>query len=201
MMNARLDELDVAKGIGMILVVLGHLEPGTYLMRFIYSFSLFLFFTCSGIIGARYEMRSLLSILHSNYKRLIIPYLFWVSVSNSIDVILGRIDIIQAVQNILFFNANVGWNAALWFLIALFWVDSMCAFVITFYKIIQAIVFIATLGFCFLFAKYKIILPFGFYTVPVAMIFWLLGYWFKISGVYNKFINSCNIEYLIIWGG
>ena len=63
MMKTRFEELDVAKGIEIILVVLGHVEPGKYLMRFIYSFSLFLFFACSGIISTRYHVRNFSTIL------------------------------------------------------------------------------------------------------------------------------------------
>lgn len=52
--NSAIDrtiEIDVLKGIGIILIVMGHLEPGTYLMRWLYSFHLFLFFSCSGFLG------------------------------------------------------------------------------------------------------------------------------------------------------
>lgn len=34
----RINEIDIMKGIGIMLIVLGHLEPGAYVMRFIYSF-------------------------------------------------------------------------------------------------------------------------------------------------------------------
>lgn len=42
--------IDVLKGIGIILVVLGHLNPGIYLETWIYSFHMFLFFFLSGHI-------------------------------------------------------------------------------------------------------------------------------------------------------
>ena len=61
--NKRLEELDIAKGIGIVLIVLGHLEPSTYLMRFVYSFHLFLFFVCSGFVGKRYEERKTTNII------------------------------------------------------------------------------------------------------------------------------------------
>lgn len=204
MMNSRLEELDVAKGIGIILVVLGHLEPGTYLMRFLYSFSLFLFFTCSGMLGVRYEKRNFLSILLSNCKRLLVPYFLFAVVSNAIDIAIGRIDVIQAGQNILFLNANVGWNAALWFLVALFWADSLCAVIIKLWKPLQVVVFITAIVLWNTFAELRLALPFGVYTVPVAMTFWLLGYWFRTYGFYDslKNLNACNkLFYLGAWGG
>lgn len=49
----RFDELDIMKGIDIMLIVFYHLESGTYIMRFVYSFHLFLFFVCSGFVGKR----------------------------------------------------------------------------------------------------------------------------------------------------
>ena len=116
--NKRIEELDIIKGIGIVLIVLGHLEPGIYLMKYLYSFHLFLFFVCSGYIGVRYEKRKFAEILKENIKRLLLPYIFWSLISQFIDFFVGKIDILQAISNVFLLNANVGWNAALWFLVS-----------------------------------------------------------------------------------
>lgn len=153
-----------------MLIVLGHLEPGTYLMRFLYSFHIFIFFALSGFVGSRYEDRPFRQIIKDNLRRLFIPYLFWSVLSNGIDFSLGCISISQAGKNILFLNANVGWNAALWFLLALFWADTLCAFIV---KTVNNTVVILGVTGCFLFvwyifAHFKYVFPFGLYTLPAA---------------------------------
>ena len=126
----RYDEIDIMKGLGIILIILGHLEPSTYLMRFVYSFHLFVFFTCSGFVGTRYLTRGFRSIICNNIKRLLIPYIVWNILSQTVDIMCGTINTVQAINNILFLNANCGWNAALWFLASLFWIDSLGALII-----------------------------------------------------------------------
>ena len=40
----RRKDIDILKGIGIILVVLGHVKPEMYVEKWIYSFHMFLFF-------------------------------------------------------------------------------------------------------------------------------------------------------------
>ena len=50
-MNARYYEIDVAKGIGILLVMLGHILPNnSFLRMIIYSFHMPLFFILSGLV-------------------------------------------------------------------------------------------------------------------------------------------------------
>lgn len=116
-------------------------------------------------------------MLLSNLKRLLLPYLFWVVVSQLFDILSGTLDVQQAVQNVFFFNGTVGWNAALWFLLALFWTDTVCSIIIRISKSLQIIISIVFLALFVLFDLYKIVIPLGLYTVPIACLFWLLGYW------------------------
>jgi fucose 4-O-acetylase-like acetyltransferase len=72
--------VDIAKGIGIVLVVLGHTVACwggelEYLHRFIYSFHMPLFL---GISGMHKSTRSsLVSFTVSKLERFIIPFLFW----------------------------------------------------------------------------------------------------------------------------
>lgn len=50
MLNTRVEWVDVAKGIGIILVVLGHNQSPDYIIKFIYSFHMPLFFFLSGYL-------------------------------------------------------------------------------------------------------------------------------------------------------
>ncbi len=196
----RINDLDIMKGIGIMLIVLGHLEPGTYLMRFIYSFHLFLFFACSGYVGKRYEKRSFLTIIVQNLKRLAMPYFIWSIFSQIIGFICDEISIIQAGRNVLFLDANVGWNAALWFLYSLFWADLLCALIVKIKRWKQFVLGFLLIGLWFIFAITKVTLPFGLYTVPVAAVFWLIGYWINSYEIIDK-IKDLSITFKIVGGG
>ena len=194
------DELDILKGLGIMLIVLGHLEPGTYLMRFVYSFHLFLFFICSGYLGQRYEDREFVTIVFNNIKRLVIPYLLWSVLSQIVDIVLGCIGLLQAVKNTLFLDANVGWNAALWFLVSLFWTDLICALVVKCKRWLQIGFIVLFIGVWIVFSYNKIVLPFGLYTVPIASTFWLTGYLSKKYSILEK-VKKMNVSSKIAWGG
>lgn len=45
----RQRDIDALKGFGILLVVLGHVNPGFYIEKWIYSFHMFLFFFLAGI--------------------------------------------------------------------------------------------------------------------------------------------------------
>ena len=173
----RFDEIDIAKGIGIFLILLGHLEPGILLMRFVYSFHLFLFFACSGFLGQRYETRHVSSVIINNVKRLIVPYLIWSIITQAVALFLHEIDLMQAARNLLFLDANVGWNAALWFLVALFGSDTLCCFFVKCQRWVQFLFIVLLILLWYLLALYEITLPFGLYTVPIASFFWMLGYY------------------------
>lgn len=195
--NNRIEELDIIKGVGIILIVLGHLEPGIYLMKYLYSFHLFLFFVCSGFIGVRYEKRKIVEILKGNIKRLLLPYIFWGLISQSIDFFVGKIDLYQAVSNILFLNGNVGWNAALWFLVSLFWADNICAIIVKANKVLQCIIGFLLVVLWFIVANFNLTLPFGLYTFPMAAFFWLVGYWINSFDIY-LIVQKSNIYIKIV---
>ena len=188
----RCNEIDIMKGIGILLIILGHLEPETYLMRFIYSFHLFLFFAVSGFVDERYRDRSFKEIVCQNIRRLLIPYFIWNSISNLIEMSGGDINWHQFCMNIMYMNGSVGWNAALWFLVSLFWTDTVCAIVIRVKMVFQVCYMVLMLGLWICLASSKIMLPYGLYTVPIASFFWLMGYRINIDGVYEKIVNRRN---------
>lgn len=68
----RIEWIDTAKGIGLILVILGHLKTD-YLSTWIYTFHMPLFFFLSGVVfsGAKYSFKE---FLLKRIKSLVIPY-------------------------------------------------------------------------------------------------------------------------------
>lgn len=80
MNKQRIDYIDIAKGIAIFLMVLGHSYSegnGTYILKLIYSFHMPLFFITTGVLyGTRKEINIKLNIKRK-VKRLLWPYLFW----------------------------------------------------------------------------------------------------------------------------
>ena len=82
-MNKRLDYLDIAKGMAIFLVVMGHAVLAfdtPYWRLAIYAFHMPLFFLVSGTVTkARetYDLRGYLSFAGRNLTALMIPYLIW----------------------------------------------------------------------------------------------------------------------------
>ena len=74
--QARLDYIDIAKGIGMILVYIGHckIQGSSPLFQWIYSFHMPLFFYLSGLLFKRKKFRV---VIANKVFSLIIPYVLF----------------------------------------------------------------------------------------------------------------------------
>lgn len=69
MKKVRLEYIDILKGIGIVLVVLGHITKDRELFQFIYAFHMPLFFIVSG-----YFLHEKKNFIISQAKSLLIPY-------------------------------------------------------------------------------------------------------------------------------
>ncbi len=76
MVEERLSYIDIAKGIGIICVVIGHVIPYGPLWYFIYSFHMPLFFFISGMV-CNYSKYTIKAFVYRRLKTLLIPFIFW----------------------------------------------------------------------------------------------------------------------------
>lgn len=125
MNTKRLDYLDMVKGIGITLVVLGHIvytEP--HIMVWIASFHMPLFFVVAGVLLAIKggEVADVKSEITRRAKSLLVPYLWFSLIDFLLDignVTLGKIDshtfVVNIISSVTFYGKSV-----LWFLVALF---------------------------------------------------------------------------------
>lgn len=81
----RIEEVDISKGIGMVLVITGHLCVGAPLRNFIYSFHMPLFFVLSGFVYniARARTRKAIQI-----KKILAEYIEWSGIYLMFDYIV-----------------------------------------------------------------------------------------------------------------
>lgn len=80
MENKRLEYLDYARGLAILLVILGHIyDSSNHIKIWFCSFHLSLFFIISGILCkyTNVEKRNLKNIIISRFKTLILPYIFF----------------------------------------------------------------------------------------------------------------------------
>ena len=129
----RLDYLDMAKGLGMVLVLIGHLQGDSIftfspyihpLCVYIFSFHMPLFFIISGILIAikNDEIRPFREVAKARFSGIMIPY-FWFSFFYMIVVVValckGEIATGSLYLNIWYVLGMYGMNV-LWFLPALY---------------------------------------------------------------------------------
>ena len=132
-MGKRLDYLDMTKGFGIILVVMGHIiYTEAHVMVWISSFHMPLFFVVAGVLMAvkNEDHSDPLAVIRHKAKGLLIPY-FWFSLIDFVldigNVTLGKIDMhtfqVNAISSLTLYGKSV-----LWFLTALFFTS--CYFVL-----------------------------------------------------------------------
>lgn len=120
------DGLFVARGIGILLVVLGHIIPQeSYLGGTIYSFHMPLFILLSGVFASTCEKYKFIDYLKKSVSRLIVPYVVFTLIGIALNYIIvdWRIYFSAATFKDVLINCNAYYwqtTGALWFLVALF---------------------------------------------------------------------------------
>lgn len=122
--------IDIARGIGIILLVLGHIVTGnTYLFNWIYSFHMPLFFFLSGMVANEKKLNNFPDYVKRKAKSRILPYFVIVALGFLICMIIPsyRADVFadgwySQITHILWYCRPVYlYIGQVWFLVALFW--------------------------------------------------------------------------------
>jgi fucose 4-O-acetylase-like acetyltransferase len=128
----RLDWVDHAKGLGILLVVYGHVQRGVvnaglgegpllaWVDYAIYTFHMPLFFLLSGLFLGRSMERGAGSFLKTRLVTLAYPYVLWSLIQGGIQIVLsGSLNESRGVEVL----TRIPWEplGQFWFLYALFW--------------------------------------------------------------------------------
>lgn len=131
----HIEWIDSVKSFGMLLVVWGHFLPANNILRIlIYSFHVPLFFIVSGYLdeelgkGRRFRFRALA-----------IPYLFWCTLSIVIWALRYGMPVSEICRSFLPIDGFSIWNAPLWYLWAIFWVEAVAPRPVELYAAIKDI--------------------------------------------------------------
>ena len=127
--NVRQHYIDVAKGVGILLVLLGHIKQGGAAPSIIYAFHMPFFFLISGLLFNPNKFGSYWNFIKSRATRLLIPYFvyslitwcFWVGYNCCTKRIIS-IDFYPLIQTLLAQGSSgfLKHNAPLWFITCLF---------------------------------------------------------------------------------
>lgn len=124
----KIEWIDSLKGIGIILVVLGHAAISPHLFGYIFSFHMPLFFFISGYLFSYERNPHFLKFVKSKARGLLIPYLtfalmglgIWLAYSY-LGAATSEISILSAIKEILVSKRNfIFFNVPIWYLTSLF---------------------------------------------------------------------------------
>ncbi|MBF9195354.1 acyltransferase family protein [Microvirga terrestris] len=134
--SARNNAIDILKGIGIIFVVMGHMDPapiGYSIVAYIYSFHMPLFFWATGYLSYGRDDRSFVSYFSRKFKSIYVPYIVFFIISTAFGHLFVRhvigqyvipFEAIATAKALLYssdwLNQVPTFNFALWFLPLMF---------------------------------------------------------------------------------
>ena len=178
----RINWIDQAKGIGILLVVIGHMNIPQELSKIIFSFHMPLFFFISGYLynEKKYSV-NFENVFYSKLKSLVWPFITFTIFYLILSVFINQKSIIQSFDYVDFFKGNRSLNTPLWFLTALFSTEIIFSQIIRFFntrKAIFLILLIIIIGFFnAIFWRYTFFLNID--IALVTILFFLVGWLFK----------------------
>lgn len=201
--------IDVAKGIGIFLVVLAHTTGNDFTHKFIYLFHMPLFFLLAGMTINHSIKKQPKDFIYTKIKKIIIPSLFFCIISFIYWFIIERkvrnqmnISVINNFLNIFLgraYEQHYSYNVAMWFLPCLFTSELISYFVLKYSKnnfirfIVSAIIFILGYVLC----CHKLTLVFAIETAFIAQFFIIIGFLFK-TFLANRLNKITKLLFLIV---
>ncbi|MGL6168633.1 MAG: acyltransferase family protein [Fusobacteriaceae bacterium] len=185
--------IDSLKGIGIVLVVLGH-HNNFILRNYIYSFHMPLFFFISGYLhrteNINFEyLKRKKSLIKKYFLGSSILFLFWMLIGRKVGLTAkfsGSIKdnlfgIFYGSSN-LDIGARMDWGVQMWFIPTIILTGYFCNFLLKKQNIIFILITLISLNF------FKIKLPFNLENIIIVIPFYLIGYFSKVYS--NSFLKN-----------
>lgn len=180
----RLEYIDIMKGIGIILMVLGHMHYNAIVEKLIYGFHMPLFFWLSGYLY--HTPKNYCGYVKRKARTLLVPYftmgIFYIMIVWLMD---GYGALWSGIRGVFITTTNnLPIESALWFLLALFWVCCLYCIIDNAIKVKWKKVFLLiciTIVGC-KWTQYFHFLPWGINSAMSAIGFFAFGNWFRIDG-------------------
>jgi len=157
MQEKRLDFVDIAKGLGMLAIIWGHIMEVGVTNVFVYAFHIPLFFFISGAMFRKEKYKSFLGFAKRRLKTLVIPYfifsfltwLFWIGY---VALTHSKVDsVFMPLLQTFIAQGSYGYlvhNVPLWFVSCLLVIESLYFFIRKIPKDGTVIILCCVLAFC-----------------------------------------------------
>lgn len=193
----RISYIDLFKGCGILLMIMGHVGFGHTFEKYIHAFHMPMFFFISGFLFKKKTM-DFSNWIIKKFKSLILPYILWGVISLVVWYAFKGID--WKYFRILFWDntSGIAISGALWFLMALF-ISDIIFFLVeynvynTFIKLIIYI-FISSLGISL--PLMGLTLPFAICSACVGTSFMAIGYYIKRNEIILRNFFKLNTIYI-----
>ena len=211
--RTRIEWIDIAKGIGIILVIAGHTFSLGYSYP-IYAFHMPLFFFLSGLLFVD-KKKNFSDYLKSRTKSLLRPWLFILLISLLVCLAIpewrNQITLRTVMADLYTANTNVFQNSSLWYLVCFYFL-LLLVFGINKIKFSEVTKFVFLILFIALLWSKEILeltnlpfhrLPFKIDSAVVALFFFLVAYWYKdvVFKLCTVKINILLVALLIVVSG
>lgn len=190
MASKRIEYLDIAKGIGIVAVIMGHTYRMDDIKLFIYAFHVPIFFFISGLFFNPNKNESFIIFIKNKTRTLLLPYftfyvisyLYWLIIERHYRPNSMEINIFKPIAG-LFYGTD--WkdymipNGALWFLSCLFSAEVVLFLIFKVAKrtffILSTVIILAVIGYFISINDFPR-LPLSFNSSLLAILFIYLGY-------------------------
>lgn len=190
----RIEWIDIAKGLGIILVVLGHCKSeSSCIHQFIYMFHMPLFFILSGFCSHRNADSSWGKYVWHKAQRLLIPFLVFLLIP---AIYYGIMDGQWSYIYSWFFGEIVWANPPIWFLLVLWCISVL--FDIKYFQTIW-IWLLSTIA-CFIISQY-IHIPLYVDTISVCGLFYWVGNYLRRINIQEQISRISKFSMRIGGGG
>lgn len=171
----RIKTYDIAKGIGILLMIIGHVTGMIPIHKFIYQFHMPLFLILSGILFNEQKWQNTKLFFVSRIKTLFTPYLFF-------SVIIVCFTMTLGANHDLITILKTGVPHAVWFIIVLFFVEIIFQFlrkyiIKTWSSLILSAIITFIIGKAL--SYNEIILPYNLSSIPICLFFYIIGFTIK----------------------
>lgn len=119
--SGRIQYIDIYRGIGIVLMVLGHVGIWGTFDYWIHGFHMPMFFFISGYLYTRHE--EFASYLLTKARQLLIPYIFYGLLAYVVLLVVDPATGLEPLRRLFTVNTSgLAIGSAIWFLTALFWI-------------------------------------------------------------------------------
>lgn len=200
----RIEEIDILKAFGIILMIMGHIGFGMYFDYWIHAFHMPMFYIISGFLYSHKSI-SIRKFIYKKVKSLLVPYFIFgiihyfiyllISISNN-----NSTDLFVPVLHLFFINTyGLPIAGALWFLTSLFFVD-LIYYLIDRQNKINKNLLVVVITFIGVFLPKIVRLPYALDTAFVGTGLFHIGYILKNCKHFNIKENFINALFLIGMG-